>query len=183
MHYWSAYFQRKKCMTWGSLVRETEENEAVGQKACTQWTKLLYWKCRDLGKKQSQLNHKLGILSVRTFFIKRGINQTERATRQSCKQKVCSWRGKVIKGPFVNARYTKPARESTGLTYNWDKKYSKKINKTEAFCICCHWRNQGRLSSFSPHKASEVVLIKPKLTVGSYQSKMVFTQEFWKAKG
>lgn len=32
--------------------------------------------------------------------------------------KICSQKGKVRKGPFTNTRYTKPAREFTGLTYN-----------------------------------------------------------------
>lgn len=81
----------------------------------------------------SQLNLKVGKLSVRTFLKKRGINWTKETSKKNCKQKICSQRGKVIKGPFTNSSYMKPARESIGLTYNQDTKEILQENKNYKF--------------------------------------------------
>lgn len=63
--------------------------------------------------------------------ISKNISQEEgtKGTSKKLQTKICSWRGKVLKGPFKNARYREPATESSGLTYNQDRKELFQENK------------------------------------------------------
>lgn len=82
MHRWSAYFQREKSIKMRkSLVRETKSGSLTKYLQTTDKNTILKMQ-RHKEKNASQVNLKLGRLSVRTFLKKRGINWTKGTSKK-----------------------------------------------------------------------------------------------------
>lgn len=82
MHRWSAYFQREKSIKMRkSLVRETKSGSLTKYLQTTD-KKYYIENAETQGKNASQVNLKLGRLSVRTFLKKRGINWTKGTSKK-----------------------------------------------------------------------------------------------------
>lgn len=75
----------------------------------------------------------------------------------------------------------KPARESTGLTYNQDMKELLQENKNYKFSASpVIGEAKGSFHLFLAHKSPEAVSVKPKQTAASHQC---IHQELWGAEG